>query len=183
MRSPLTYINQDDYSDEDEEAEDNLAKDPPPTDDEEGSLPDGLRAVESSSSKRQFEDMLKTYYIPLESWYARSALDKAHRLSSTDLLASPAVTTTPDDAFYILKAILNRLLSCGSLAAVQRTSELLRDVMDKEYIGVIKRKLDDVYRTAGPAGTRGEKAERENRLAFLVSPEPSPSPSDGAEFL
>ena len=108
---------------------------------------------------------------------------KAHRLSTQDVSQTPVSTTTPDDAFYILKAILNRLLSCGSLAAVQRTSELLRDVMDKEYIGVIKRKLDDVYRTAGPAGTRGEKAERENRLAFLVSPEPSPSPSDGAEFL
>ena len=159
---------QDDYSDEDDEDEDKPAQNPPQTDGEEGSLPEGLRAVESSSSKQQFESMLTTYYIPLESWYARSALDKAHRLSSTDLLASPAVTTTPDDAFYILKAILNRLLSCGSLAAVQRTSELLRDVMDKEYIGVIKRKLDDVYRTAGPAGTRGEKAERENRLSFIV---------------
>ncbi|EPT01843.1 hypothetical protein FOMPIDRAFT_1048435 [Fomitopsis schrenkii] len=158
----------DDYSDGDDEEEDKPVQKLLPTDDEEGSLPEGLLAVESSSSKQQFETMLTTYYIPLESWYARSALDKAHRLSSTDLLASPAVTTTPDDAFYILKAILNRLLSCGSLAAVQRTSELLRDVVDKEYIGVIKRKLDDVYRTAGPAGTRGEKAERENRLAFIV---------------
>lgn len=159
---------QDDYSDDDDDEEDKPAG--KLTDGKEGPLPEGFRVVESSCSKQQFENMLTTYYIPLESWYARSALDKAHRLSSTELLASPAFTTTPDDAFYILKAILHRLLSCGSLAAVQRTSELLRDVVDKEYIGVIKRKLDDVYRTAGPAGTRGEKAERENRLAFIVSP-------------
>ncbi|KAI0736560.1 COG4-domain-containing protein [Fomitopsis betulina] len=156
----------DDYSDDDDDEEDKPAG--KLTDGKEGPLPEGFRVVESSCSKQQFENMLTTYYIPLESWYARSALDKAHRLSSTELLASPAFTTTPDDAFYILKAILHRLLSCGSLAAVQRTSELLRDVVDKEYIGVIKRKLDDVYRTAGPAGTRGEKAERENRLAFIV---------------
>ncbi|KZT66808.1 COG4-domain-containing protein [Daedalea quercina L-15889] len=139
-----------------------------PADDDEKPLPEGLLAVEESASKQQFEDMLTTYYIPLESWYARMALDKAHRLSSADLLASPAVTTTPDDAFYILKAILNRLLSCGSLSTVQRTSDVLKDIVDKEYTGVIKRKLDDVYRTAGPVGTRGEKAERENRLAFIV---------------
>ena len=164
---PLTCVIQDDYSDDEEDAEANPIE--RQADGRDEPLSEGLRAVESSSSKQLFEDMLTTYYIPLESWYARSALDKAHRLSSTDLLASPAVTTTPDDAFYILKAILNRLLSCGSLTAVQRTSELLRDVMDKEYIGVIKRKLDDVYRTAGPAGTRGEKAERDNRLAFIVS--------------
>ncbi|KAH9925281.1 COG4-domain-containing protein [Fomitopsis serialis] len=157
----------DDYSDAEDDGEETPTE-RPSSEGEEKPLPEGLRAIESSASKQYFEDMLTTYYIPLESWYARSALDKAHRLSSADLLASPAVTTTPDDVFYILKAILHRLLSCGSLAAVQRTSELLRDIVDKEYTGVIKRKLDDVYRTAGPAGTRGEKAERENRLAFIV---------------
>ncbi|TFY54752.1 hypothetical protein EVJ58_g8673 [Rhodofomes roseus] len=156
----------DDYSDTDVDGEEKASDQSDNGEDK--PLPDGLRAIEASASKQHFEDMLTAYYVPLESWYARSALDKVHRLSSADLLALPAVTTTPDDAFYILKAILNRLLSCGSLAAVQRTAELLRDVVDKEYTGVIKRKLDDVYRTAGPAGTRGDKAERENRLAFIV---------------
>lgn len=81
------------------------------------------------------------------------------------------MTTTPDDVFYILKVVLSRLLSCGSAPVVQKTSEYLREVMDREYTGVIKRKLDDVYRTGGPvgAGSRGEKVERENRQAFIVS--------------
>lgn len=53
---------------------------------------------------------------------------------------------------------------------VEKTAEQLRDVMDREYAGVIKKKLDDVYRTAGPMGpgARGEKAERESRQSFIV---------------
>lgn len=78
------------------------------------------------------------------------------------------MTTTPDDAFYILKVVLQRLLSCGSPTAIQRTSEHLRDVMDREYTGVIKKKLDDVYRTGGAVGL-GPKVERDNRQAFIVS--------------
>jgi conserved oligomeric Golgi complex subunit 4 len=67
---------------------------------------------------------------------------------------------------------LTRLLSTGSINALKRTIELLRDVMDRDYNGVIKKKLDDVYRNTGNVGAavRVEKAERENRLAFLVRP-------------
>lgn len=60
----------------------------------------------------------------------------------------------------------------GSLKTLRRASDLLRDVMDRDYIGVIKKKLDDVDRNASNTGSpaRGEKAEREHRLAFLVRP-------------
>jgi hypothetical protein len=80
-------------------------------------------------------------------------------------------TTTPDDVFYILKIVLSRLLSTGSLKTVEQMLEQLRDVMDRDYVGVIKKKLDDVYRTSGSSGpnARGEKAERENRAAFIAS--------------
>lgn len=48
-------------------------------------------------------------------------------------------------------------------------SERLRDIMDGDYNGVIKRKLDDVYRNAGNVSAgRNDKVERENRIAFLV---------------
>ena len=69
--------------------------------------------------------------------------------------------------FYILKVVLSRLLSCGSARIVERTADALREVMDRDYAGVVKKKLDDVYRTggSGPAA-RGEK---ESRQAFIVS--------------
>jgi hypothetical protein len=51
-----------------------------------------------------------------------------------------------------------------------RTADLLQDVMDRDYIGVIKKKLDDMYRNAGIIGAtgRGDRAERENRITCLV---------------
>ena len=74
--------------------------------------------------------------------------------------------------FYFLKVVLTRLLSTGSTIAVEKTSELLQSVMDRDYATVIKKKLDDVYRTGGVSGTggvRGEKVERELRQSFIVS--------------
>jgi len=35
-----------------------------------------LEAVESSASNKLFDDLLSTYYTPLEVWYTRSAVDK-----------------------------------------------------------------------------------------------------------
>ena len=133
--------------------------------------------------------MLATYYTPMEVWYARTVIDKvtrllpsvfpvralistanhqAHRLSTYDLSQIP-VSTTPDDAFYILKTVLSRMLSTASVRTVERTSDRLRDVMDKDYARVIKHKLDNVYRGAVGPGARAEKVERENRQSFIVS--------------
>jgi conserved oligomeric Golgi complex subunit 4 len=97
---------------------------------------------------------------------------QAHRLSQQDISQSPAATTTPDDVFYILKIVMTRILSTGSINASKRTTQLLRDIIDRDYNGVIKKKLDDVYRNAVNVGAvaRGEKVERENRIAFLVRP-------------
>lgn len=109
----------------------------------------------------------QTYFILT---IARHSLSKAHRLSNPDLTQSPVITSTPDDTFYILKIVLARLLSTGTSSIVQKTCEILRDTMDREYAGVIKKKLDDVYRNAGVPGPglKGEKVERENRQTFIV---------------
>ncbi|KAI0807010.1 COG4-domain-containing protein [Fomes fomentarius] len=128
----------------------------------------GTEVLEQSQSQLLIEDMLATYYTPLEVWYARTVIDKAHRLSTYDLTQLPVSTTTPDDAFYILKTVLSRMLATASVASVERTSERLRDVMDKEYARVIKHKLDNVYRGAAGPGVRAEKAERENRQSFII---------------
>ena len=67
--------------------------------------------------------------------------------------------------------MISRLLSTGSLSGVERAFEQLRDVVERDYIGVIKKKLDDVYRSTGPSGShvRMERAEKENQIAFTVS--------------
>jgi hypothetical protein len=125
----------------------------------------------STQSWRIFDDLLSSYYIPLEVWYIRTIIDKAHRLSTADVSQLIPVTTTPDDVFYILKIMFVRLLSTGSLSAVERMFEQMRDVMERDYVGIMKKKLDDVYRGAGAMGggaREREKVERENRVAFIT---------------
>ena len=39
-------------------------------------------------------------------------------------------------------------------------------MIENDYAGTIRRKMDDVYRNAGVG--RGEKVERESRAAFIV---------------
>ncbi len=95
---------------------------------------------------------------------------QAHRLSTPDTLQVPIITTTPDDAFYILKSVTTRLLTTGSLSAVEKTLQQLREVIDRDYAGVIKRKSDDVYKNyTAPSNVRPDRVERENRLTFIVS--------------
>ena len=95
---------------------------------------------------------------------------QAHTLSKPDITQFPATTTTPDDAFYILKIVLSRLLSSGDVKMVEKTSESLREVMDRDYAGVIKKKLDDVYRTYGSGAiTKGEKESRQSFIVRYVS--------------
>ena len=88
-------------------------------------------------------------------------------MSTPDTLSSPATTTTPDDVFYILKVVIGRLLSTGAPQVVERTAAQLRDAVERDYAGVLKRKMDEVYRNAG-AGR-----ERETSVTFIVSREPA----------
>jgi hypothetical protein len=86
------------------------------------------------------------------------------------MLQTPITTTTPDDVFYILKAVTTRLLTTGSVSAVEKTLQQLRDIIDRDYAGVIKRKSDDVYKNySTPSNVRPDRVERENRVTFIVS--------------
>lgn len=104
---------------------------------------------------------------------------QAHRQSTPDHSQTPVTTTTPDVVFYILKSVITtRLLTTGSLSGVKQTFQHLRDVIDRDYIGIIKRKLDDVYKNQGPtpSNIRPDRAERENRNLFIVSSCFTPGP-------
>jgi hypothetical protein len=91
-------------------------------------------------------------------------------MSTPDLLQTPIATTTPDDVFYILKSVTSRLTTTGSSLGVDQTLTQLKEVIERDYIGVIKRKMDDIYRNSGPTSSsaRPDKVEKENRLAFIV---------------
>lgn len=70
---------------------------------------DPSELIESSKCHTLFENLVDSYYIPLETWYLRTIIEKSHRLAKLDTSAHPPQNTTPDDVFYILKAILSRV--------------------------------------------------------------------------
>lgn len=126
--------------------------------------------VQSAASQALFDDLMVKYYIPFEVWYTRTVIDKAHRLSSPDMSASPPTTTAPDDVFYTLKVVLHRLTATGSLSTVRKTVERLLEVMEREYVAVIKKKMDEAYgvRPGGAGQGAQARGEREGRQAFII---------------
>ena len=65
-----------------------------------------------------------------------------------------------------------RLISTGCSYGFQRTIQQLKEIVVSDYIAVIKGRLDEVYKNAGAvtSNVRPDRAERENRVTFIVSP-------------
>ena len=71
------------YQDEDEQPEDGVV--PPPTPapksniDPQAGVP---HPIENAASRQLFDELLNTYYVPMEVWYARTIIDKVICLSN-----------------------------------------------------------------------------------------------------
>lgn len=138
--------------------------------------------LSSTGSHQLFEQLVTTYYTPLETWYlcciinkvvsivlsllGRRWRDKAHHLAVSDRSQTAATTTIPDDVFYVLKVVIKRLLSMGSVSGTRQTLEGLREAMDLNYVGVFRKRLDE---SVGHITTsRIDKTERESRVPLTV---------------
>ncbi|GMK54850.1 hypothetical protein CspeluHIS016_0114360 [Cutaneotrichosporon spelunceum] len=119
-----------------------------------------LDVVEQSGSQRAIENMLRTYYEPLELWYLRSSVEKAHRLDLPDTTTKPHLSSILDDTFYLIKVVLNRVLSSGSLPALRALRERISTVLEKDYAAILTKKAERVYAQA-VTYDRAEKAVRE----------------------
>ncbi|KAL7411046.1 COG4 transport protein-domain-containing protein [Mrakia frigida] len=148
----------------------------------EGAEVDHLSIVEDSESKKLIEGALKKFYEPMEVWYLRSSIDKALRLDTPDTTSKPHLSSCPDDTFYLLKLILYRLVASSSLPTLEHMAANIAEIMERDYIGGIKRKMDGVYagvRSAGAQnavgggagggkGAEAERLEREMRGSFVI---------------
>ncbi|KIY32884.1 hypothetical protein I305_04637 [Cryptococcus gattii E566] len=128
-----------------------------------------MEILEQSGSQRAIENLLKVYYEPLEFWFLRMSIEKAHKIDTADLTTEPHLSSILDDTFYLLKLILSRLLSCGSLSTLKNMRRKIAEVVEKDYTDVIRRKMDNVYSLAG-GGDRAEreKREKDQREAFGI---------------
>ncbi|KJE05052.1 hypothetical protein I311_01145 [Cryptococcus gattii NT-10] len=128
-----------------------------------------MEILEQSGSQRAIENLLKVYYEPLEFWFLRMSIEKAHKIDTADLTTEPHLSSILDDTFYLLKLVLSRLLSCGSLSTLENMRRKIAEVVEKDYTDVIRRKMDNVYSLAG-GGDRAEreKREKDQREAFGI---------------
>nr|XP_019014836.1 uncharacterized protein I206_00923 [Kwoniella pini CBS 10737]OCF53617.1 hypothetical protein I206_00923 [Kwoniella pini CBS 10737] len=131
-----------------------------------------MDVIEQSGSQRAIENLLKVYYEPLEVWFLRMSIEKAHRLDSPDISSRPHLSSILDDTFYLLKLVIGRLLSCGSIATVKSMRMRLAEVIERDYTGVIRKKMDAVYAGTGASsqdrGAEKERREKDQRSAFIV---------------
>lgn len=115
----------------------------------------------SSLSQRAMENLLRTYYLPLEEWYLRTAVEKAHKLDQADAGSKPYLSSILDDTFYLVKIVLSRALSSGSLDTLARMRQRVAQVLERDYIDVLSRKMEAVY--AAGQGVSYDRAEKERR--------------------
>ncbi|CED83209.1 Golgi transport complex COD1 protein [Phaffia rhodozyma] len=150
------------------------------------SSPDGTNLIETSGSQQLFHQSLQNVYEPLETFFLRHTTDKALRLSISDTSSRPHLSSAPDDTFYLLKSVLYRLIAGSSLSTLERMTARVAEVIEIDYLGGVKRKMDGVYagvRSAGvtgatqggttggggpKAGSEAERLEREMRGTFVV---------------
>lgn len=117
--------------------------------------------LSGSLSQRAMENLLRTYYQPLEEWYLRTAVEKAHKLDQADAAGKPYLSSILDDTFYLVKIVLTRALSCGSLDTLARMRARVASVLERDYVDVLSRKMEAVY--AAGQGVSYDRAEKERR--------------------
>ncbi|KDN37424.1 hypothetical protein RSAG8_10159, partial [Rhizoctonia solani AG-8 WAC10335] len=127
-----------------------------------------LDLVSQTGTQVRLGALFESTYAPLETWHLRAALDRAHVNSAP---ANPSSTgtaqtsTTPDDAFFILHLTLSRALSSGSVMCVKKTVKNVRDVVERDLVGIIRRRMEDCWR----APAAGKKGTGEDRVAVFVT--------------
>ncbi|CAO1618765.1 unnamed protein product [Jaminaea pallidilutea] len=139
---------------------------------EEGSVT-AQSILSSSALAAKLDGLLEDIYCPLERWYLRSSLEKAHRIDSPDLSARPLSSSVLDDAFFLLRSSLTRILSTCHLTTITSSIRSVRTIADDDYIQVLVRRMESTWRNAGgalagPDGPRKESATREMRTQYVL---------------
>ncbi|GAA5988399.1 hypothetical protein JCM5350_005296 [Sporobolomyces pararoseus] len=95
-----------------------------------------LSFVEQSKLGSTILSHLDQVYNPLEFWYLRLAIERAHQMDELDFSNFPPVSSSLDDVFYILKKILYRLITLGSVTTLESFTKELETVLDQDLIQV-----------------------------------------------
>ncbi|GAA5946587.1 hypothetical protein JCM3765_000310 [Sporobolomyces pararoseus] len=102
-----------------------------------------LPLVEQSKLGKTIFNQLDQVYIPLEFWYLKKSIERAHRMDELDFTNFPPLSSSLDDIFYILKKTLYRSTSLGSIEILEKFNYELNRVLNKQVVEVWNSKLQD----------------------------------------
>lgn len=122
-----------------------------------------LAVIENSSFKEALQGDLTTYYEPLELWYFRLAVEKAHSLDEPDFGSRPTTSSVLDDVFFMLKKVVGRTLSTSNAEALESIVKKLKTILERDFAGVLKRRLDSLL-----TQMNANRVDRERAL-YVVS--------------
>ncbi|ORY88716.1 COG4 transport protein-domain-containing protein [Leucosporidium creatinivorum] len=132
---------------------------------------DSLPIVEHSALGNTIAKHLKSAYAPMEIWYLRSSVEKAHQMDELDPLSTPSLSSSLDDTFYILKKI-----PLSPTIHVQHRD--LRQTVENGVVEVWRRRLEGAFVGVGGTGGAGlggrareeekERKEREAKGVFMI---------------
>ncbi|KAA1116209.1 hypothetical protein PGT21_004733 [Puccinia graminis f. sp. tritici] len=100
--------------------------------------------LEQTELSRKLSDYLERLYLPLESWYLRINIEKAHSADEMDFSASPYLSSALDDTFYMTKKVMLRLMSIGSVKCVRAGLLKIEEIIQRDFGEVMKRRLESV---------------------------------------
>jgi hypothetical protein len=103
-------------------------------------------------------------------------------MDTPDLSERPHVSSVVDDVFYLIKLVFNRALTSGSIATFRSIRETVGRIVERDYVGVLQKKMDAVYSGGGAAighvatnlpgvskEAEREKREKDLRVSYSVS--------------
>ncbi|KAA1107164.1 hypothetical protein PGT21_004636 [Puccinia graminis f. sp. tritici] len=133
--------------------------------------------LEQTELSQKLSDYLERLYLPLESWYLRINIEKAHSADEMDFSASPYLSSALDDTFYMTKKVMLRLISIGSVKCVRAGLLKIEEIIQRDFGEVMKRRLESVSSNLSAGTSVGfgikiseekEKRERSVRNSCVV---------------
>ena len=128
-----------------------------------------LSLVEDSSFRSALHSHLRNTYEPLEQWYLRISIEKAHQIDEPDLAARPVVSSALDDTFYILKKIISRILSTSNVHTLDAMCKAIRTILERDFAQALRRRMEGTFANLSQGRTEEkDRKERDARSTYIV---------------
>ncbi|GAA5858483.1 hypothetical protein JCM8547_007326 [Rhodosporidiobolus lusitaniae] len=105
-----------------------------------------LAIVEDSELGKAIGKHLREVYIPLELWYLRSAVERAHQNDGPDFSTTPFLSSSLDDIFYVYKKTLHRVVNTARADNLVAANKELRAVLDRDVADVWRQRMEAAFK-------------------------------------